>query len=250
MIFDHPLISQRYFFPRAHSVETPLHIQCDDVVLKCFASEHKVTGPTMLHFHGNGEIVADYAGTIDQAFSQCGVNTIFAEYRGFGGSNGFPEMGKMLEDTETIIQTLELDPTDLFVFGRSVGSIYAIEVARRHPDIKGLIIESGISNPLQRILMRMSPEELGCSEDELIQAANTHLNHERALKNYPGPLLLIHTRHDGIVDLDHAEQNYEWANSDSKKLRIFERGNHNSIMGENWNEYFKEVADFVSAQKS
>ena len=30
------------------------------------------------------------------------------------------------------------------MFGRSIGSLYAIELAQRHPNIAGLIIESGI----------------------------------------------------------------------------------------------------------
>ena len=249
MILDHPLISHRYFFPRAESVDPPVIISADGADLHCFQSQYPNSGPVMLHFHGNGEVVADYTGPIDRAFSECGVNTTFVEYRGYGGSSGTPQLGKMLADTKSVIESLEIDPTNLWVFGRSVGSIYAIEVARRYPQLKGLIIESGIADPLQRLLLRMEPSELGASLKDLQEAAHAHLNHQAVLQNYKGPSLFLHTRYDGIVDLDHAQQNYAWSTSPQKKLKIFERGNHNSIMGENWDEYFKEVADFISAHQ-
>ena len=247
MILDHPIISQRYFFPRRETISSPFIVQCEGAQLHCLKTEYPIDGPTMLHFHGNGEVVADYAGQIDQAFSTCGVNSVFAEYRGYGGSSGTPQLGRMLEDVEHIIQALKISTEQLYVFGRSVGSIYAIEVARRHPGIKGLIIESGIANPLQRLLLRMTPEELGVTAHELELEASAHINHEEVLTNYNGPLLLMHTRRDGLVDLSHAEQNYEWSRSADKKLKVFEHGSHNSIMGDNWPGYFQEIAHFVSA---
>jgi hypothetical protein len=55
-ILDHPIISQRYFFPRADSLNEPFRVETKGVELLC----HRSAGdPMVVHFHGNGEVVAD-----------------------------------------------------------------------------------------------------------------------------------------------------------------------------------------------
>ena len=57
--------------------------------------------------------------------------------------------------------------SELIFFGRSVGSIFAIEAASRFPDAAGLVLESGIADVLERLLLRVQPEELGVTAQEL-----------------------------------------------------------------------------------
>ena len=242
---NHPAISARYFFPRAKSASQSFQIQSQSETLECLRYVIDPSKPTLLHFHGNGEIVADYEGEIANAFLNCGVNVVFAEYRGYGGSSGTPLLGEMLEDTEAIIKATQVPPEEIFVFGRSVGSIYAIETARRYPNIAGLILESGIAAPLQRLLLRVTPEELGTTIDDLEQEVEQYLNHKEVLNHHARPTLILHARNDNLVTLEHAQHNYDWTQAASKKLHIFERGDHNSIMFENWTEYFALLADFI-----
>jgi len=244
-ILNHPTISARYFFPRAKSASQSFQIQSQNETLECLRYVIDSSKPTLLHFHGNGEIVADYEGEIANAFIQCGLNVVFAEYRGFGGSSGTPLLGEMLEDTEAIVEAIQVPTEQIFVFGRSVGSIYAIETARRYPNIAGLILESGIADPLQRLLLRVTPEELGTTIDDFEKEVYHYLNHQKVLHQYTRPSLIMHARNDDLVTLEHAQHNYDWIQATSKKLHIFERGDHNSIMFENWSEYFALLADFV-----
>jgi len=58
------------------------------------------------------------------------------------------------------------------------------------------------------------------------------------------PLLVMHTEHDGLVDISHAERNYKWAASPQKQLLRFPVGDHNSIMGQNKNEYVAAIKSF------
>jgi len=246
MILDHPVISERYFFPRSDSVKDPVIVECDGADLHCLKHYQHHDAPILLHFHGNGEVVADYEGEIANAFSKCGLNVFFAEYRGYGGSTGTPLLGTMLDDVSTIMQSLNVPPEQVIVLGRSVGSIYAIEAAHRFPNIKGLIIESGIAELHQRLSIRIRPEELGLTSANFESSIQKLISHQAKLNNYQGHLLLLHTRHDGMVELEHAEKNHAWANSKNKDLTIFEHGDHNSIMGVNWKSYFQRISDFVS----
>ncbi len=243
-IFNHPLISQRYFFPRRQPLPGAFVVSCPGADLACYHHAPHPGARTLVHFHGNGEIVADYLGQESHAFSGLGLNVFFAEFRGYGASGGLPQLGFMLEDVPRIIASLGLEPSRIILFGRSVGSIFAIRAAACYPKVAGMIIESGIAEPIRRLLLRVQPEELGIGHDEFQLAAEQELGHRRILAEFRQPLLVLHTRHDGLVDVDNGQRIHEWA-AGPKRLRIFERGNHNSIMAENGPEYLAAIQSFA-----
>ena len=245
-LLNHHLISERYFFPLRGDFPDPYWIDCGDAQLACSYHQFNEQGMTLLHFHGNGEIVDDWRGIFPQFCKGIGCNLLLAEYRGYGQSSGRPQLDKMLADVSVIINSLAIPEEQLIVFGRSVGSIFALEAVRRYPHIGGLIIESGIADVLERLLLRMTPTELGVSMEGLQQVVAERLNHHQKLAAYPGPLLVLHTQHDGIVDVEHGKQLYEWA-SGTKNIRIFPHGNHNDIMMVNAQEYFHIIADFITS---
>ena len=59
-------------------------------------------------------------------------------------------------------------------------------------------------------------------------------------------MLILHSRNDDLVNVSHAERLYEWAN-EPKQLLIFERGDHNTILAVNEEEYFNAVERFVAS---
>ena len=244
-ILDHPLISERYFFPRDGHFKNPFWVDCGDARLACSYHEIDPAAKTLIHFHGNGEIVDDWQGDFVTLVQKMGCNCFLAELRGYGQSTGQPQLGKMLEDVVPTIEALQRPASDLIFFGRSVGSIFAIEAAARFSQAAGLILESGVADVLERLLLRVEPWELGVSAGELEVEVERSLNHHRKMTDYPGPVLVMHTQNDGLVDVSHGQRLYDWA-SGKKKLKIFPQGNHNDIMYVNAREYFKLLAEFIS----
>lgn len=245
-ICDHKLISERYFFPRPGSAAKEM-VSVSGAQLAC-SSHQAGHGQTLLHFHGNGEIVDDYLPGFAQLMEQMQLNTFFAEYRGYGGSTGTPQLAAMLDDVDAIVEAAG-GPENLIVFGRSIGSIYAIETARRYPQIAGLVLESGIANVLERILLRASPQELGASPDEVRAAFAEHFDHAATLKAFTKPTLILHAEHDHLVDKSHAEQNAASVGGPCK-LVILPRGDHNSIFFENRERYLEELSSFAAQLRS
>ena len=245
MVLDHPLISRRYFFPRGGAPAEPFWVDCGEAQLACSYIVRDPQAKTLIHFHGNGEIVSDYLPDFQEALLQLGVNVFLAEYRGYGGSTGAPSLVKMLDDTSAIFDAIGLPQEQLVIFGRSVGSIYALEFADRYPDIAGLVIESGIADPLSRIIFRVDPDELGVSEAQMAEEAAEYLDHQKKLERLRAPLLILHTEHDHIVDKDHAERNIAWAGCADKTLHLFPRGDHNTIMFLNGPEYMEQLRGFL-----
>jgi hypothetical protein len=125
-LLDHPLIGERYFFPRVARPRSRLDVDAGDALLACALHRASPEGRTVVHFHGNGEVVA------------------------------------------------------------------------RCPTIAGLVLE-------------------------------------------------MHTRHDGLVDVSHAERLAAWAGG-SATLQVFEIGDHNSILFENQEAYFGLLEAFLAGR--
>jgi uncharacterized protein len=248
-ILDHPLLASRYLFPRSAPLAEPLFVTAADGVsrLGCYRASPQKGAPTLVHFHGNGEVVADYVPDMVDLITSLGANVLFAEYRGYGASTGTPTVGALLDDAEAIFEALNEPAERVVVFGRSVGSIPAIELVGRHPRIGGLILDSGIADPLERLRMQVAPEELGVSPKAFTAAVSARMDHQSKLGRYPGPMLVLHAVHDTLVPSSHAERNVSWGAgaTQDKQLVLFPRGNHNTIFLTNSDEYLAHLGTFI-----
>lgn len=243
-LLDHPLIGERYFVPLRAEMSNTYPVPVEGARLACIHQQTAPDGPTMVHFHGNGEIVTDYLPDFAEAVGAMGVNLLLVEYRGYGASTGEPALRTMLDDVMSIVARLGLPPRRLIAFGRSLGSIYAVHMAALFPELAGLILESGIADPLERILLRVQPEELGTTLDELAAEAQAYFNHQAKMQSYPGPVLLLHARNDVVIPLENAEHLRDWATG-PVQLVVFEEGDHNTLLALNWWDYLDAIDRFV-----
>lgn len=245
-ILDHWLITERYFFPRPDAPAEVVEVDVGNAVLACHHHRPHPDGRTVIHFHGNGETVADYVPWFPELMEQRGLNTFLAEYRGYGASTGVPLYGRMLDDTEAIFAAAGQPEERVVVFGRSVGSTYALELVGRHPGVCGLILESGIADPLERLLIHFRPEELGVTEQELAAATTARLDHRQKLAGLEGDLLVLHAADDSLIDVHHGERLAAWGPEGRTELLVFPAGDHNAIMPANMEEYWAAIDRFLA----
>ena len=246
-IFDSEVLNSRYFFPRQQTFSDPFWVESEGERLSCFYyNQQDAAARTILFFHGNGEIVVDYIDFLPPIFDQMGFNCLLAEYRGYGMSSGRPALVAMLKDVENIVDALKLPHGQLILFGRSIGSIYAIHGAYKFPDICGLIVESGVADLLDRILLRVQPEELGVSTQRMRDEVALHLDPQKKLANFQGASLIMHAKGDSLLNVSHGRKLFEWA-PQPKQLKIFERGDHNDIFYANSEQYLIELASFFQS---
>jgi alpha-beta hydrolase superfamily lysophospholipase len=246
-ILDDPAISGRYLFPQPRCVDDPFMVEVAGATLACY---QRIVDPdkfTIVHFHGNGEAVADYVPGMADIFADLGLNSFFVEYRDYGGSTGEARLVAMLGDGEAAIKAAGLPPQRIIAFGRSIGSLYAIELVHRQPTIAGLILESGIADPSERFLTYADLAAAGVAASDVVAEVERYFNHRKKMSEYKNPLLVLHTENDGLIDISHAERNHRWAGSTRKRLLRFPLGNHNTIFGVNLREYLAAVGDFADA---
>ena len=135
----------------------------------------------------------------------------------------------------------------IFPLLKLLQSTFDSKLAYRQPATAGLILESGIADPAERFLTYADLSAAGIEERDVLAETERHFNHKRKLSEYRNPLLVTHTKEDGLLDISHAERNYRWAGSSPKRLLRFPVGNHNTILAKDWNEYMAAVDGLVSA---
>jgi len=246
-ILDHPIIASRYFFPRPDPCPTPWWIDAaDGSKLACYYQEVNPAAKTVVYWHGNGEVVADYLPDFPAWIARAGYNVLLAEYRGYGLSTGRPALVGLLQDVSAIIQSLRRPESQIVLFGRSIGSLYAVHGAGRHPQVAGLILESGVADITERFFLRVQPEELGIPRATLVDELQRYFDYATKLRDFQGRTLILHTRHDELVHVRHAEMLYAAA-PEPKTLHIFDQGGHNDIFYWNRAAYMQLVETFLAA---
>ncbi|MCB1519382.1 MAG: alpha/beta hydrolase [Hyphomicrobiaceae bacterium] len=87
--------------------------------------------PTLLYFHGNGGSLANRADRL-RKYAETGRGVFMMTYRGYGGSTGAPSERANVADAKRAYDWLVgagVDPEDIVLYGESIGSGVAVQVA-------------------------------------------------------------------------------------------------------------------------
>ncbi|NGZ06466.1 MAG: alpha/beta hydrolase [Magnetococcales bacterium] len=251
-ILDNPLVLQYMFYPRremafegtgdAQVVRLPVG---PDIDLGGRLHVSSVDAPSLLFWHGNGEIAADY-DDLAPLYTEMGINFLAMDYRGYGISGGVPTGTGLLADAITVYRQVRQLLADngirnnrLYVMGRSLGSAAAIEIASHaQEEIAGLIIESGFAFtiPLMERLGGISLDGIG--EDQGFG------NHGK-MARVPVPVLIIHGEEDQMIPVADAYALFEGMRHFHKELVTITRAGHNDLMVIGQSIYFDAIRDFV-----
>ncbi len=250
---DHPGILAYIFHPRMSmrpaGPDDILIPVADDVdVGACFHVAGK-KAPTLLFFHGNGEIVSDY-DDLGPLYTRLGINFFVVDYRGYGWSTGTPTVSDMMADSHRIMDFViqwcrnQGFSGALSVMGRSLGSAAAIELAAaRSSEVDTLIVESGFAatESLLRAL-GIDPAALG------IRLAPEMDNQEK-IRKWTGPALIIHGEQDQLIPFFHGQSLYDACPSSEKKLKKIAGAGHNDIFLRGLDQYLSAVKSLLLLKK-
>ena len=202
--------------------------------------------PTLLYFHGNGEIASDHDG-IAPLYHEAGINLFVAEFRGYGNSNGSPSLANLVGDAHAVLAYFHtlLDGQSFSgarcVMGRSLGSHPALELAANGAErLSGLIIESGAAS-MGRMLERAGLD--GTSEGDALGTA-----HEAKIRSIRLPALIIHGEQDELIPLSRAAELYELLEATERTRVTIPNAGHNDLLYVGQQQYFDAIHQFVAGQ--
>lgn len=256
-LINNPAISRAIFYPRKVDVPenlesniSPFKFKLDSgVVIGGYVFTKDKSLPSILYFHGNGEVAIEYDYFAPE-FYQCDVNLAVADFRGYGHSTGEPSYTNLIEDSVPTYEHFQRwlrahsYNKSTFVFGRSLGSICAAEIGSKElENLKGIIFESGFASTYNLI------KHFGISIPTLKPQDIAPYSNDTRIQQFKYPTLIIHGTTDFIIPTSEGKLIYnnlpEWLD---KKLILIDGATHNNISSFK-EEYFGPLCDFVQEYK-
>lgn len=203
------------------------------------------TAPVLLYFHGNGSNNGDLSD-LASIFYQLGVSVLLIDYRGYGQSSPiFPNEARAYEDAEAAWQYLtqkrQIEPERIFVYGHSLGGAIAIELATKHPEMAGLIVEGTFTSMKDMAqfmpLLKIFPLDL------LITQRFDSIDKIRTLQV---PILILHGTADRTIPVSMAKELFASA-PQPKQLEIIPLANHNNLPEVGDRQYSTVLKKFIES---
>jgi len=247
---DRPEFLQFVFYPRKGFTGPPPGatdhlIPVDkDVSVSCRFYVRDLDSPSVLFFHGYSEIACDYDSIAPMYLSR-GMNLFVADYRGYGSSGGTPAFSSMVADAHHIFEGFwELlrrhgYTGKVFVMGRSLGSVPAIELASHYGEkIAGLIIDCGFASTIRLMtLMGFPRESLGIKDFGFPNLSK--------IRTVSLPTLVLHGEFDNLIPLAEGQDLFDNVATEEKRLVIIPEALHNDMVIRNKDLYFGAIEDLV-----
>lgn len=187
----------------------------------------------ILYFHGNA---GDMSGWkfVTEDFTALGYNVLIIDYRGYGKSSGNISEQGFYKDAEAaytyLLQTRHFTASQIIIYGRSVGTGVAVDLATRHA-ARILVLESPYTS-----MGALANEKLPFFFPSLYLRFS--FNNLKKIGKVDYPVVLIHGTHDELIPSAHSQRLLK-AITTEKKLFLVNGGSHNDLNA------FKEYGQFL-----
>lgn len=211
----------------------------DGLTLHGWYLPHPTPRATLLFLHGNGGNISHRLDKL-QILHQLGLAVFIFDYRGYGRSEGKPSEHGTYLDAEAAWQHLIRDRgipgRDIILYGESLGGAIAARLADRL-EPGALVVESAFTSltAMARHYYPYLPAGL------LAPIKYPTLEY---IQGVGCPLLVIHSREDGLVPYEHARRLYEAAGVSKAFLEL--SGDHNSAYRNSGSRYRDGLDTFIS----
>jgi fermentation-respiration switch protein FrsA (DUF1100 family) len=154
--------------------------------------------PLVISAHGNGELI-DFWPPHVAPLRDAGIGVLLVEYPGYGRSEGKPSeksiTAAMLAAYDWAVKNPRVDAQRLVAHGRSMGGGAAAQLARNRP-VAALILESTYSSLAVMVRAHGVPDFLVVNRFDTLAV----------LREFRGPVLIVHGTRDMIIPLAHARK--------------------------------------------
>jgi hypothetical protein len=198
-------------------------------------------GPRLavLFLHGNAGNRSDRLEKL-AVLRDLGVDVLIVDYRGYGGSGGKPDERGTYRDADAayrwLVEVRGLDPRSVVLYGESLGSAVAVELAAR-AQAGGLVLEEAFT----------SVPDVARSLYPFLPVGRLIRNRYDALAKIGrvrAPILLLHSRDDEYFPMSHARR----LAAAARQATVVElRGGHNDAFLVSAPVWRRALEEFVGA---
>jgi hypothetical protein len=175
--------------------------------------------PTLLYLHGNAGNLAMRADRMAH-FQRRGYGVLMMAYRGYAGSTGSPSEAANVADARLAYQTLVaagILPQDIVVYGESLGSGVAVQLAAAEP-IGGLVLDAPFT----------SASDIGAAVYPYLPVRALMVDRYDSVARIGAvraPLLVVHGEIDDVVPIGYGRRLFAAA-PEPKEMATFPRAGH------------------------
>ena len=178
--------------------------------------------PTILYFHGNGGSLIGGAERI-QLFSQAGFGVFMLSYRSYSGSTGKPSERALVSDAILAYEYLRqqsVSPEDVVVYGESLGSGVAVQLAVSRP-VGAVILDAPYTSlpDIGKSLYPFMPVETFMTD---------RFESRRHIEKVKAPILILHGTKDRTIPIEFGRALFEAA-PEPKEFAAIEGAGHSNI---------------------
>lgn len=190
---------------------------------------------TLLYSHGNAEDIGELKFLLAD-LAKAGFNVLAYDYRGYGTSDGAPSERAAYRDIEAaytyLTNTLHVAPTNIIVYGRSVGSGPSVDLASRKT-VAGLVLQSGFTSAFRVMThAKIAPFD--------------RFDNLAKIPRVKCPILLFHGTADAVIAPWHSERLRGAATSPVKLVRVPGAG-HDDLVEVAGSTYYSALTEFAAS---
>jgi len=211
----------------------------DNVTISAWYIPSRHERGIVLFCHGNAGNISHRLDSI-RMFHDLKLSVLIFDYRGYGRSEGSPTEEGTYLDAESawdyLVNSKHISPEKIVLFGRSLGSAVAAEIALNHK-AGALIIESGFTSvpDYGRKFFPYLPVRL---------IARYHYSTIDKVNKISIPKLFIHSPQDEIIPFEHGTSLFKKASEPKEFLQI--TGRHNEGFLISGKAYIEGLDVFIS----
>ncbi len=193
---------------------------------------------TILFLHGN-------AGNISHRLEKLailhnlGAATFIIDYRGYGRSEGKPDEPGTYRDAQAAYDWLAKQHSQIILYGESLGSAVAVDLAVKTP-VAGLIIEepfTSIADVGQKMFPFLPVRLLAKNKYDTLSK----------MSRLRAPLLILHSEEDEMFPMSYAQRLLAAAPEPKRLVKL--HGSHNDAFLVSATAYRQALADFLAARR-
>jgi fermentation-respiration switch protein FrsA (DUF1100 family) len=177
----------------------------------------------ILYFHGNAGDLSGWHFAAED-FVARGFSVLIIDYRGYGKSTGKISEDGFYIDAETaynfLVNTKAYTPQDIIIYGRSVGTGIAVDLAVKHKT-RGLVLESAYTS-----LPALANEKLPLLFPSLY--IRYDFDNLKKIESLESPVVLIHGTLDTLIPSTHTKKIAAKIKG-KKKVIFIDGGAHNDL---------------------
>lgn len=203
------------------------------------------TGLWLLICHGNAGNLSEFDRPLHYVgLRRLGLSLLAYDYRGYGESGGAPSEQGLYRDADAAYRYLRRTrgvPADrIVVFGHSLGSAVAIDLASRAP-AAGLIVEGALTSAVDR------GQEL-YPYIPVRRLARSRFGSLDKVAGISVPKLFLHATGDDVIPLAHGRRLFEAAREPKTFVEL--EGGHADAFDVDSARYYASIARFLTVLES